>query len=122
MPWREPLKRHLLAHAASDAPAVTLLAGCLATACMGPHHLWQDLGLSGRAEVSRLMALAFPTLFASNVHDLRWKRHLFLSLGRTLGVADLKPPKCSLCDQFDDCMGASAPAVQVVNVQRHEHG
>lgn len=75
----------------------------LASACFGRQHLWQDLGLDGRAQVSLLLRQGFPTLHASNVRDLKWKRHLFLVLGMQRGEVDLRPPKCDGCDHFAQC-------------------
>ncbi len=111
--WLLPLHRLLLVHrnpGEEDQAALALLAEIFACACMGSHHLWQDLGLSGRDEVSRLMQLAFPELFESNRHELRWKRHLFLCLGESLGRTGLKPPKCDQCELYEGCMGSPVPA------------
>ena len=111
--WLLPLHRLLMAHRnpdADDPAALALLADIFACACMGSHHLWQDLGLSGRDDVSRLMQLAFPVLFESNRHELRWKRHLFLCLGQSLGRTGLKPPKCDQCELYESCMGGPVPA------------
>jgi|APMI01.1.fsa_nt_gi nitrogen fixation protein NifQ len=93
------------------------LADWFASASMGSHHLWQDLGVQARPEVSRLLSLAFPALFASNTHNLRWKRHLFLSLGQSLGQPGLRPPKCDHCEDFEVCMGMPAPPT-VVTIKR----
>lgn len=104
-----PLRNLLLAHRTCNEPSFDRLADTIARACLGSHHLWQDLGLTGRDEVSRLMELGFPTLFQSNTHNLRWKRHLFLCLGQSLGRTDLKPPKCDHCELYSSCMGSPAP-------------
>ena len=108
----------LMAERAAPDEAHARLAGWLASACMGGHHLWQDLGVQARPEVSRLMNLAFPGLFASNTHNLRWKRHLFLRLGQQLGQPELRPPKCDHCGDFEACMGMPAPGV-IATLKRH---
>lgn len=100
-----PLHALIWASRADADPTWDALADALACACFGAHHLWQDLGASGRDEVSRLMRLAFPTLHDSNRLDLRWKRHLFLVLGEQLGRTDLRPPKCDGCDHHLGCFG-----------------
>ncbi|WP_431260406.1 nitrogen fixation protein NifQ [Roseateles chitinivorans] len=107
-----PLYRFLLEHRAARDSSHARLSGWLASACMGSHHLWQDLGLQERAQVSRLMQLAFPALHDGNVRNLRWKRHLFLSLGDALGRPGLRPPKCDDCGDFAVCMGADAAPAQ----------
>lgn len=109
-----PLHALLMAHRAdTDAPLI-VLANALACACFGGHHLWQDLGATGRDEVSRLMAVCFPALFASNTRNLKWKRHLFLTLGEQLGRDDLRPPKCDDCDSYQGCFGSPVPSSTTV--------
>jgi nitrogen fixation protein NifQ len=88
---------------------LTVLSNVLAWACFGSHHLWQDLGATGRDEVSRLLEVGFPALFASNTRNLKWKRHLFLVLGEQLGREDLRPPRCDDCDNYAACFGGPAP-------------
>lgn len=102
-----PLAELLLAHRAPElAPRpARWLAHALAAAGFGARHLWQDLGLAGRTEVSRLMHLCFPTLAALNTADLKWKRFLFLRLGEKLGRAGLMPPNCVSCDSYPSCFG-----------------
>ena len=121
-----PLYRFLLAHRAAKDSSHARLSGWLASACMGSHHLWQDLGLQERSQVSRLMRLAFPVLHDSNVRNLRWKRHLFLSLGESLGRPGLRPPKCDDCGDFAVCMGVDqgpaatpAPTTTPTAMTRH---
>ena len=72
----------------------------LATFC----QTWEE------PQVTRLMRLSFPTLHDANERNLRWKRHLFLCLGESLGRPGLRPPKCDDCGDFAVCMGAEAPA------------
>jgi len=103
-----PLTELLLAQRApglAERPA-RWLAHALAAASFGSRHLWQDLGLSGRAEVSRLMQLCFPALAQQNTADLKWKRFLFLALGEQLGRPGLMPPHCTRCDEYAACFGA----------------
>ncbi|HNQ05506.1 MAG TPA: nitrogen fixation protein NifQ [Thiobacillaceae bacterium] len=105
----DPLARLIEAHQAPDMggrPA-RWLARAIAAAGFGQRHLWQDLGLSCRAETSRLIALHFPALAEGNHADLKWKRYLFQTLGRELGIADLNPPACGGCDSYATCVGAA---------------
>jgi nitrogen fixation protein NifQ len=104
------LRDLLVAHRATDDPVATVLANALSSACFGGRHLWQDLGASGREDVSRLLSLGFPSLHDSNRRHLRWKRHLFLVLGEGLGRGDLRPPKCDACSDYAMCFGSPAPA------------
>lgn len=107
----EPLAQLLFAHRApvlAERPA-RWLAHAVAAAGFGTRHLWQDLGLAGRAEVSRLLRLCFPELAAKNTQDLKWKRFLFLALGERLGLADLRPPGCAVCDAHEHCFDPKFP-------------
>lgn len=56
----------LMSHraAAVDRRRAYWLAHAIAAAAQGERHLWQDLGLRNRDEVSRLLACYFPTLHA----------------------------------------------------------
>lgn len=80
-------------------------AAAIACATFGPHHLWQDLGLSGRGDVNRLLHRFLPELIRLNEHDLKWKRFLYAAVGELNGLPDLRPPRCDRCDQFSTCFG-----------------
>lgn len=83
------------------------LSRAVAAAGYGCHHLWEDLGLHGREAVSELMRRYFTSLYQRNVHDLKWKRFLFMELGTHIGNLDKKPPECTNCDQFRICFAAT---------------
>ncbi len=109
-----PLTQLLFEHRASNLaqrPA-RWLAHAVAAAGFGSRHLWQDLGLSGRSEVSRLLRLCFPALAAGNTADLKWKRYLFQTLGEQLDRPNLRPPGCAECDSYTECFSPrfSAPS------------
>jgi hypothetical protein len=80
-----------------------LTAGAIASASFGSQHLWQDLGLAGREEVTYLLESYFPNLASRNVNNFKWKKFLFMELGIAIGVKNLRPPKCKGCDQFKVC-------------------
>lgn len=88
---------------AVDAARADGLARVLAAACLGNRHLWMDLGLQGRADVSVLLSAWFPALHAKNVHNLKWKRFLFAELAAQRGIPEIVPPDCSRCDEFPIC-------------------
>lgn len=96
----------LLAHR-PDAPHASetrWLARAIAAACFGERHLWQDLGLFDRADVSALLGRHFPALAGKNVHDLKWKRFLFQELSLRQGTAPRMPPGCQRCEQRQACV------------------
>lgn len=45
-------------------------------------HLWQDLGLFNRGELSRLLATHFPTLAAGNTQNMKWKKPFIANSAR----------------------------------------
>lgn len=100
----------LTAHgvATADAARTRWLAHAIAAACHGERHLWQDLGATGREDVSRLLETCFRPLFLRNTQDLKWKRFLFAELGKTQGNPDLRPPGCGECDHLPICFPPSA--------------
>jgi nitrogen fixation protein NifQ len=87
----------------ADARHAAWLAHAIAAASHGKHHLWQDLGLTGRTDVSALMQCYFEPLYLANVHDLKWKRFLYQQLGAALGHEDLRAPGCASCGDFGRC-------------------
>ncbi|MDE1182310.1 nitrogen fixation protein NifQ [Paraburkholderia sp.] len=99
------MKRLLQTHtsAAVDPADADCLASIIAHACLRPDHLWRDLGLRGRDDVTQMLDRYVPSLVARNVDNLRWKkllaRELALSLGETPGPA----PGCPGCEDFSFC-------------------
>ncbi len=98
----------LLDHRAEPTEKNAWLAYTIASATMGEHHLWQDLGLPSRRALSDLLRLHFPALAAANVSDMRWKKFLYRQLCERHGVAGCKSPHCAECGDYAECFGAEA--------------
>lgn len=94
--WRQRRRSDML---------VWATAAAITCATFGRHHLWQDLGLTGRDDVNRLLGHFFPELIRLNHRDLKWKRFLYGAVGELTGQPDLRPPRCDGCDQFTACFG-----------------
>jgi nitrogen fixation protein NifQ len=114
------LVKMLWDHRSSDRRINQRLTLALAAACFGRQHLWQDLGLRGRADVSALVSQWFPTLFALNTQDLKWKRFFFQELGKRLGEPDLRPPGCDGCDNEQSCFPASKNGSHERQIERDD--
>ncbi len=99
----------LLAFLQAEAdPAIAgsrAMARIVATACMGADHLWQDLGLPSRAELSQLMALNFPLLARANARDMKWKKFLYRELCQREGIYVCASPSCEACNDYAVCFG-----------------
>jgi len=77
----------------------------VATGCMSNDHLWEDLGLWSRRELSVLMQHNFPALAAKNDRDMKWKKFLYKQLCEQEGVYLCRAPSCSVCRDYPVCFG-----------------
>ncbi|MDG4554454.1 MAG: nitrogen fixation protein NifQ [Candidatus Competibacter sp.] len=81
------------------------LSVIVATGCMSNDHLWEDLGLWSRRDLSALMQRNFPTLAAKNDHDMKWKKFLYKQLCIQEGVYLCRAPSCAVCGDYSHCFG-----------------
>jgi len=82
------------------------LIAMIARRAKAPHHLWQDLGLRDRGELSQLMKLHFAPLAEKNRNDMKWKKFLYRMVCGAEGFTLCTAPVCSECDDFHVCFGA----------------
>ncbi|MCX7087035.1 MAG: nitrogen fixation protein NifQ [Methylococcales bacterium] len=78
----------------------------LVAACLGNDHLWQDLGLWSRTQLSDLLHYNFPDLAAKNDKDMKWKKFLYKQLCEAEGLYLCRAPSCSVCIDYPKCYGA----------------
>ncbi len=102
----EDLRGLLLSHRSLGRPEEEWLAAIVARRCQAPNHLWQDLGLTGRADLGALMTRHFAPLAALNDRDMKWKKFFYRQLCGQEGVPICKSPVCDACDDFALCFGA----------------
>jgi nitrogen fixation protein NifQ len=105
IPEWEDLQKLLLAHRACEYPSELLIANIVATACAGRDHLWQDLGLANREELSKLMWVNFPALARANTGDMKWKKFLYRQLCSSEGIYVCPAPSCGVCKDYAKCFG-----------------
>jgi nitrogen fixation protein NifQ len=96
------------ASATVDAEDARCLASIIAHACLRPDHLWRDLGLAGREEVTAMLERYFPELVSRNVANLRWKKFLAQQLALSLGQEPGPAPGCPGCEDYAHCFPPSA--------------
>jgi nitrogen fixation protein NifQ len=102
----EDLIALLMAHALDQHLNTYALARLIAgTCCSGSNHLWQDLKLSSRAELSQLMRDYFPALVAKNSSDMKWKKFFYRQLCEQENVLICKSPSCGVCVDYELCFG-----------------
>lgn len=80
-------------------------ARIVARRAMRDDHLWQDLGLFGRGELTRLLNRHFPALASGNSHHMKWKKYFYRKLCESEGFTLCTAPSCRECGEFDLCFG-----------------
>lgn len=103
----EPDLRRLLADNATrpDDPLAGWLAAMVARRSLRPGHLWQDLGLASRADLSGLLHRHFAPLAARNTRAMKWKKFFYRQMCEQEGVNICKSPVCEECCDFPRCFG-----------------
>lgn len=84
----------------------------VATGCMANDHLWEDMGLWSRRDLSELMARNFPALAARNDRDMKWKKFLYKQLCEQEGVYLCRAPSCAVCCDYALCFGPEDSAAR----------
>ena len=81
------------------------LAAMIARRALEPNHLWEDLGLRNRSELTRLMERRFASLAARNDKNMRWKRFIYRLMCENDGFVMCATPICSNCADYHSCFG-----------------
>lgn len=95
----------LLAQRSTEGDTGRWLAAMIARRVMEPNHLWADLGLRNRGELSRLLNRHFWPLARRNVNNMRWKRFFYRTLCEDEGLILCTTPVCTNCKDFNHCFG-----------------
>jgi nitrogen fixation protein NifQ len=103
IPERQDLTDVLLAYRAGRFVSETWLAFIVAQACAGRDHLWHDLGLANRDELSRLLLNAFPALARQNTGDMKWKKFIYRLYCARDGIYVCPAPSCRECADYACC-------------------
>lgn len=108
----EPDLRRLLADNATipGDPAAGWLAAMVARRSLRPDHLWQDLGLASRSDLSGLLLRHFHPLASRNVRDMKWKKFFYRQMCEDEGIVLCKSPVCDTCTDFAICFGPEQAA------------
>lgn len=106
IPEIDDLTRLLLDFRAGSDERYEWIARIVAWGCAGRGHLWQDLGLANRGELSALLAAAFPVLAALNTDDMKWKKFLYRQYCARDGIYVCPAPSCSECSDYAKCFSS----------------
>ncbi len=102
---KSDLEQLLRQFAVVDNDESEWLIGIIVAACLGNDHLWQDLGLWSRAELSGLLNHNFPHLAELNSKDMKWKKFLYKQLCEAEGLYICRAPSCEVCKDYQQCFG-----------------
>ena len=99
------------------------LAAMIARRAQRPNHLWQDLGLHSRRDLSELMTRHFKPLAMRNKQDMKWKKFFYRVICADAAYALCTAPSCGECDDFDHCFGEETGESLLARARRgHEAG
>ena len=93
----------LMAHRSTEGETGRWLAAMVARRAMEPNHLWEDLGLRDRSELTRLLTRHFAPIAVRNTNNMRWKRFFYRSVCENEGLLMCSTPVCSQCGDFEIC-------------------
>jgi len=100
---RAEVYKLLSSHRANLHDSEIWMAHIVAMACQGQDHLWQDLGLWSRKQLSDLMMTNFPALAKKNDKNMKWKKFIYKQLCITEGIYTCRAPSCEVCTDYDSC-------------------
>jgi nitrogen fixation protein NifQ len=95
----------LLANRSSTGECGQWLAAMVARRALEANHLWEDLGLRDRSELTRLIGRHFAPLALRNDKNMRWKRFLYRMMCEDDGFVMCSTPVCTNCADYALCYG-----------------
>lgn len=101
----EDLHKLLIQSRSGRSDSELWMAEIVIAGCLGSDHLWQDLGLWQRADLSRLMLENFEPLARQNDKDMKWKKFLYKQLCEAEGIYTCRSPSCEVCRDYEHCFG-----------------
>lgn len=110
----EDLRELLLDAGDRDDADVVALAEAVSRACLGDDHLWHDLGLPSRQELSGLLREHFGPLAARNTQNMRWKKFFYLQLCERAEIRACRAPSCGVCTMQTECFGSEEQPLRVI--------
>ncbi|MGR8931958.1 MAG: nitrogen fixation protein NifQ [Gammaproteobacteria bacterium] len=103
---KQDLEQLLRQYASKQDKETEWLIAIIVAACLGSDHLWQDLGLWSRTDLSTMLNHNFPEIAARNHKDMKWKKFLYKQLCEAEGLYVCRAPSCEVCQDYHNCFGA----------------
>ena len=103
IPELADIERLLLDFRTGQRDSEAWLARIVAWGCAGHNHLWQDLGLANRQELSQLMDVGFRPLATLNVGDMKWKKFIYRKFCERDDIYVCPAPSCGVCVDYAKC-------------------
>ena len=102
---KEDLVNLLKRYSRANTLEMDWIIGIIVAGCLGNDHLWQDLGLWSRPQLTALLRYNFPQLAAKNTKDMKWKKFLYKQLCEEEGLYICRAPSCNVCIDYQKCYG-----------------
>jgi len=103
---KEDLVNLLKQYSRPDTLEMDWMIAIIVAGCLGSDHLWQDLGLWSRSQLSAMLQYNFLDLAAKNDQDMKWKKFLYKQLCEAEGLYLCRAPSCSVCIDYPKCYGS----------------
>ena len=100
---RDEVYKLLITYRANHSESEIWMAKIVAMACQASDHLWQDMGLWSRNQLSELLKRNFPDLASKNVNNMKWKKFIYKQLCITEGIYTCRAPSCEVCADYANC-------------------
>lgn len=101
----EDFRQLFLDHRTHGAAIEHWIAHIIVRRSLCPDHLWRNLGVRARSELSQTLYRHFHPLASRNVRDMRWKKFFYREMCQTEGIFICKSPVCDTCPDFNECFG-----------------
>lgn len=102
---KQDMEQLLRKFAVTQSDELEWIIAIIVAACLGDNHLWQDLGLWSRDDLSALLQHNFPELVAHNSKNMKWKKFLYKQLCAAEGIYLCRAPSCEVCKDYSVCFG-----------------
>lgn len=102
---KQDLVNLLKLYAKPNSPEIDWIIDIIVAGCLGSDHLWQDLGLWSRSQLSAMLHHNFPELAVRNNKDMKWKKFLYKQLCEAEGLYLCRAPSCEVCIDYPKCFG-----------------